>query len=69
MKEILTLPTVKEAILYELLKEGKVRCGLCERRCIILPGKRGFCKTRLNIEGKLYTLVYGDISSILEAVH
>ncbi len=64
MKEILKLPTVKKAILYEPLKEGKVRCGLCERRCIILPGKRGFCKTRLNIEGRLYTLVYGDISAM-----
>ena len=64
MEEILKLPTVKEAIIYEPLKEGEVRCGLCERRCIILPEKKGFCKTRLNIEGRLYTLVYGDISAI-----
>lgn len=64
MEEILKLPTVKEAILYEALKERGVRCGLCERRCIILPGKRGFCKTRMNIDGRLYTLVYGDISAI-----
>jgi len=27
-------------------------------------GKVGFCKTRRNIDGNLFTLVYGDISSI-----
>ena len=58
------LPTVKEALLYESLKGGEVRCGLCERRCLILPDTKGFCQTRQNIEGKLYTLVYGDISAI-----
>ena len=64
MEKILEFPTVKEAILYEPLKGGKVRCGLCERRCIISPNKRGLCKTRMNIDGRLYTLVYGDISAI-----
>ncbi|RLB04598.1 MAG: AmmeMemoRadiSam system radical SAM enzyme [Deltaproteobacteria bacterium] len=58
------LPTVKEAILYESLKDGRVRCGLCERRCLIPPGESGFCQTRLNIEGRLYTLVYGDLSAL-----
>jgi len=64
MEKILEFPTVKEAILYEPLKGGKVRCGLCERRCVISPNKRGLCKTRMNIDGRLYTLVYGDISAI-----
>jgi pyruvate formate lyase activating enzyme len=41
-----------------------VQCNLCERRCKIAPNALGFCKTRKNIEGELYTLVYGDISSI-----
>ena len=41
-----------------------VRCGLCERKCLISPGLRGFCKTRMNINGKLYTLVYGDLSAL-----
>ncbi len=58
------LPTVRGAILYESLKGGNVRCGLCERRCLIHPGERGFCQTRLNIEGRLYTLVYGAISAL-----
>lgn len=62
--ELLQYPTVREALLYEKLPDGKVRCGLCERRCLISTSRRGFCKTRMNIEGTLYTLVYGDISAL-----
>jgi len=40
--------------------EGQtVRCLLCPRRCRIQPGKRGWCGTRENREGKLVSLVYG----------
>ena len=59
-----TKPNIREAKLYEKLEDDKVRCNLCERKCIIPNGGRGFCKTRENRNGKLYTLVYGDISSI-----
>ncbi|MEM2217209.1 MAG: radical SAM protein, partial [Thermofilaceae archaeon] len=56
-------PTVKESVLYE--KAGrKVRCCICERRCIIEEDSLGFCGTRINIEGHLYTLTYGDISVV-----
>jgi pyruvate formate lyase activating enzyme len=41
-----------------------VRCYTCERRCVIASGDLGFCKTRKNIEGKLWTTTYGDISAI-----
>ena len=61
MDKLLQFPTVHEALLYERLSGEKVRCGLCERRYLISPGLSGFCRTRMNIEGKLYTLVYGDI--------
>jgi len=57
-------PVVREAVLYEKMARDKVRCGLCERRCIISPGNRGFCGTRMNLGGKLYTLVYGDLSAL-----
>ena len=41
-------------------KEGLVvECGLCPRNCIINNNQKGFCKTRQNIDGVLYTLVYG----------
>jgi len=61
---LLQLPTVKEALLYQKLRNCKVQCTLCERRCVIHPAHKGVCKTRMNIDGKLYTLVYGDVSSI-----
>ncbi|AMM41811.1 pyruvate formate-lyase acivating protein [Candidatus Desulfofervidus auxilii] len=57
-------PTVKKAILQEEIKEGQACCVLCERRCVIKEGKTGVCKTRKNINGCLYTLVYGDISAL-----
>jgi len=62
VNELLGRPNVHET-LYNPLR-NKVRCGVCERRCLISPGEVGFCKTRMNIDNALYTLVYGDISSI-----
>jgi len=41
-----------------------VQCILCERRCVIDVGKVGTCRTRKNIDGGLYTLVYGDLSGV-----
>jgi pyruvate formate lyase activating enzyme len=51
--------TRKEAYLYEKLDNNSARCGLCPRRCVINPGKVGFCKVRKNIDGKLYAQSYG----------
>jgi pyruvate formate lyase activating enzyme len=64
MGHLPTYPTVQEALFYERLRGDKVKCSLCERRCEIAEGQTGFCKTRKNFGGKLYTLVYGDISAI-----
>jgi len=64
ISDLTAYPTVREALFYEKLLNNKVKCSLCERRCEIPPNSKGFCKTRTNINGKLYTLVYGDISVI-----
>ncbi len=50
---------MKEALLYEKLEKDRVRCNLCAHRCSIRPGKIGICNVRENIDGKLYTNVYG----------
>lgn len=50
-----------EALLYEHLKDKKVRCNLCKHNCIIEDGKRGICGVRENREGVLNTLVYGKL--------
>ena len=57
-------PWVREALLYDRLSGGKVRCNTCERRCVISPSNLGFCKTRQNINGELFTLQYGFSSGI-----
>ena len=64
MPELTAYPTVREATFYQKLRNDKVRCDLCERRCEIPPEAKGVCRTRTNINGKLYTLVYGDVSAI-----
>jgi len=64
LEELLQSPSVREAIFYQKLRGYKVKCGLCERRCVIEPGNRGTCKTRMNVDGVLLTLVYGDLSAI-----
>ncbi len=48
---------------WEPLGDGRVRCNLCARRCIIVPGAYGACGVRYNHEGKLYTLVYGLLTA------
>jgi len=50
---------VKEAMYWTPLENEKVQCKLCFRECIINPGRRGYCRTRANREGKLYALSYG----------
>ncbi|MEM2239330.1 MAG: hypothetical protein QXM89_00110 [Candidatus Bathyarchaeia archaeon] len=57
-------PTVRKALLYESVRGSLVRCLLCERRCLISEGATGFCGTRINMGGFLYTIVYGDINAI-----
>ncbi len=49
--------------MYSRLK-GAVRCEVCERRCVIREGETGLCGTRANIEGRLYTLNYGNLSAL-----
>jgi pyruvate formate lyase activating enzyme len=46
-----------EALLYERLDNSEVRCGLCFHRCVIPAGKRGVCRVRQNLDGRLFTLV------------
>jgi len=54
---------MKEALLYEKLSEGRVRCHLCGHHCVIKPGEVGVCQVRENRDGTLVTLVYGSAIS------
>ena len=50
---------MQEAMLYKKIGDKRVRCTLCAHGCVIAEGKFGVCKVRQNIEGTLYTRVYG----------
>jgi pyruvate formate lyase activating enzyme len=54
---------MKEALLYHMLEDSIVRCDLCGHHCTIKPGESGVCQVRQNIDGQLYTLVYGSAIS------
>ena len=56
-------PGVREAML-QVPVNGKVQCLVCERRCLLEEGGKGWCRTRINHEGKLYSLIYGAVSSL-----
>jgi pyruvate formate lyase activating enzyme len=53
----------RESLLSERAGNDVV-CNVCERRCIIPPGKIGWCRTRKNEDGVLYTLIYGSLASV-----
>jgi len=54
---------MKEARFYKK-EEDIVRCKLCPHLCRIPAGSTGLCRTRKNIGGALYSLVYGKAASI-----
>jgi len=54
---------VHEAKLYSI-KNSVLRCHLCWNLCEISEGEYGFCNIRVNKNGKLYTLTYGNISAM-----
>lgn len=49
---------------WKPLGDGKVQCELCPRRCVLRDGFRGVCKARMNVGGKLRTLVYGKLVAV-----
>ncbi len=55
---------MKEALYYKKLKNKIVNCNLCPANCVIKQGNFGNCGARKNIDGKLYSLVYGKPVSI-----
>ena len=54
---------VCESVLQERV-DGKLRCNICERRCLLVAGGTGWCRTRQNRGGTLVTLTYGAVSSL-----
>ncbi len=53
--------STREAQFWHGLEDKDVQCVLCNQLCHIKPGKRGICGVRENQNGKLMTLVYGNL--------
>jgi pyruvate formate lyase activating enzyme len=53
-----------QAMLYDKLPGSRVRCGICQWRCRIAPGRFGVCRVYQNRDGTLYNLNYAQASSI-----
>jgi len=45
--------------------DGKnVQCQVCPNLCLLEPGDRSVCRSKVNIDGKLYSLAYGNPCSV-----
>jgi pyruvate formate lyase activating enzyme len=53
-----------QALLFNRLQDGAVRCGVCQRHCKIRQGDVGWCRSRRNENGTLYSMIYGEVSSV-----
>ena len=50
---------VKEASHY-LKLDRNVQCKTCPNNCLLAPGDRSHCRNKVNRDGTLYTMVYGN---------
>ena len=53
----------KEAMFYTETARG-VRCLICPNECTLKPGELSDCRNRINKDGKLYSIAYGNPCAI-----
>jgi pyruvate formate lyase activating enzyme len=49
----------KEALFYKKSGEG-LECQKCPNGCTLMAGDAGICRSRVNHEGKMYSIAYGN---------
>ena len=55
---------IQQTLLCRPLEDDRIQCLICWRRCKIASGDTGYCKTRRHMNGELYSLIYGRVSSM-----
>jgi len=55
---------IKRVKYQRKIDEFSSQCLTCERKCKILEGEFGFCQSRINKEGEIYSIVYGLIPAL-----
>ena len=53
-----------EGFLYKKLEGRKVICEVCPNLCLLAHGDRSVCRYKVNMDGKLYSLAYGNPCSV-----
>jgi len=51
--------TAHRARFFERAADGRLRCTLCPRDCILADGQAGFCFVRMNEGGEMVSLAHG----------
>lgn len=54
----------KQSLYQQPEKGNNVHCQLCPHHCVIREGMTGICKTRVNKQGVLYSMAYGNPCSV-----
>jgi len=55
---------IKKSKYQNKISDNISQCLTCERLCKISKDKAGFCQTRINQDGEIYTIVYGCIPAL-----
>lgn len=50
----------REGFRYTRHANRRTVCGVCPNRCVLDPGDRSVCRSKVNIDGILYSLAYGN---------
>ncbi len=54
----------REGYGYQRLDEKQVVCLICPNHCVLSPGDRSVCRSKVNVDGTLYTLAYGNACAV-----
>ncbi|MDY6935769.1 MAG: AmmeMemoRadiSam system radical SAM enzyme [Spirochaetota bacterium] len=52
-----------EAQYYNVIDRSRVKCLLCPHNCVIQNGKTGICGVRKNVDSRLITTIYGELTA------
>lgn len=55
---------MKEALFYKKSGNSRVRCLLCPYNCVLANKEYGICRVRRNIDGRLFTENYEEVTSV-----
>jgi len=54
----------REGMFYQKSYGNKVACLICPNHCILSPGDRSVCRSKVNFGGRLYSIAYGNPCSL-----